>query len=89
MLFSRAVDKLIQSDAEDLVHLTQPSVEEATCDPMKPRLRALQRQPPMSQLLSWIDEEVISGLLLPSFYARGCEAEKTTNISLTVVVVVQ
>ena len=30
---------------------------------MKPRLRALKRQVPMSQLLSWIDVKVISGLL--------------------------
>ena len=48
-----------QGDAEDFVHLALPSVEEASLNPMKPRLRALQSQAPMLQLLSWIDEKGI------------------------------
>ena len=45
MFFDRAVGGLIeefsakQGNAEDLVHLTLPSVEEASFDPMTPRLR--------------------------------------------------
>ena len=71
-LLSRAIDKLVeelkpeQSDEEDLVHFVLPSVEEKSLDPMKPRLRAVIRQVPMLQLLSEIDEKVISGLLMPS-----------------------
>ena len=72
MLLNRAVGKVIeelkaeQGDAEDLVHLALPSVEEASFDTMKPRLRALQRLVPMLQHFSWIEEKVISGLLMPS-----------------------
>ena len=53
VLPNRSVGKLIedlkaeQGDAEDLVNLALPSVEEASFDPMKPHLRALQRQGPM------------------------------------------
>ena len=43
MFLNRLVDKLIeelkaeQSDGEDLAHLTLPSIEEASFEPMKPR----------------------------------------------------
>ena len=76
-----AVDKLIeelkaeQGDAEDLVHLTLSSVEEASLDPMKPRMRALQIQVPMLQLLTWIDETAISGLLMPSLMLEDADVD--------------
>ena len=69
---NRALYKLIeelkaeQCDAEDLVHIALQGVEEASFDHMKPRLRALKRQVPMSQLVSWTDVKVISGLLTSS-----------------------
>ena len=52
------------------MHLTLPSSEEASSDPMKPHLRALQRHVPMLQ---------ISGLLMPSFMLEAARRKLITD----------
>ena len=81
MLLNHVVHKLIeeleaeQGDAVDLVRLALPSVEEASFDPMKQCLRALQRQAPMLQLLSWDRRKSDLGPFDTKLDARGCKAD--------------